>query len=217
VAVARMCGRVGLTGGAPPGAVGAGVVPLRGGAIVALVLVALALVGGWLGLRRVAVGTLALERRPDTPGAAAGAAALGLASTAALWVANPFAAGLALPALHIWLLVTAPETRPRRGAAVALALVGAIPAVLVAVGYAVAFGLGPLALAWTGVLAVAGGGVGPLAALAWCAVLGAFGSVLAIALRIRPDTAPAAPVTVRGPRSYAGPGSLGGTESALRR
>jgi hypothetical protein len=25
------------------------------------------------------------------------------------------------------------------------------------------------------------------------------------------------PITVRGPRSYAGPGSLGGTESALRR
>jgi hypothetical protein len=48
-------------------------------------------------------------------------------------------------------------------------------------------------------------------------VLGAFGSVLAIALRIRPDTEPAASVTVRGPGSYAGPGSLGGTESALRR
>ena len=28
---------------------------------------------------------------------------------------------------------------------------------------------------------------------------------------------PGAPVTVRGPISYAGPGSLGGTESALRR
>ena len=25
------------------------------------------------------------------------------------------------------------------------------------------------------------------------------------------------PITVRGPKSYAGPGSLGGTESALRR
>jgi hypothetical protein len=135
-----------------------------------------------------------------------------------LWLFNPFAAALVIPALHIWLLVTAPETRPRRRTAVALALAGAVPAVLVAIGYAVAWGLGPASLAWTGVLAVAGGAVGLFAALAWCGVLGTFGAVLAITGRIAPAPAePAAPVTVRGPRSYAGPGSLGGTESALRR
>ena len=32
-----------------------------------------------------------------------------------------------------------------------------------------------------------------------------------------PQVDPAAPITVRGPQGYAGPGSLGGTESALRR
>jgi hypothetical protein len=31
------------------------------------------------------------------------------------------------------------------------------------------------------------------------------------------DAAAATPITVRGPKTYAGPGSLGGTESALRR
>jgi hypothetical protein len=43
--------------------------------------------------------------------------------------------------------------------------------------------------------------------------------VIAIALRPPPPAeAPGAPdITVRGPLSYAGPGSLGGTESALRR
>jgi hypothetical protein len=40
-----------------------------------------------------------------------------------------------------------------------------------------------------------------------------------IALRAlrQPRSAPTPPVSVRGPVSYAGPGSLGGTESALRR
>ncbi|HEY2637507.1 MAG TPA: hypothetical protein VGI54_08985, partial [Solirubrobacteraceae bacterium] len=216
-AVARLCGVVGLTGGAPPSAVGADVVPLGGRAAVSLVLVLLALVGGWLGLRRLLVRLAGVPGRPDAPGAAAATAGLGLVATGALWVVNPFAAALVAPALHVWLLVTAPETRPRRSVAVGLAVAGALPAALVALGYAATFGLGPLDLARTGLLAVAGGAVAPLAALAWCAVLGAFGSVLAITVVARPDAEAVAPVTVRGPRTYAGPGSLGGTESALRR
>jgi hypothetical protein len=41
-------------------------------------------------------------------------------------------------------------------------------------------------------------------------------AVFVIAMARRPSLAPA-PVTVRGPITYAGPGSLGGTESAMRR
>jgi hypothetical protein len=215
--LARLLGLTGVVA-APPSAVGAGEVPVGAGGIVTLVLVAVILVGGWLGLRRAAGRALGLSAPAEAPAAAAAAAALGLLMAIALWIANPYAAALVIPALHIWLLVTAPETRPRRRIAVALALAGALPAVLVALGYALTFGLGPFDLVWTGLLAVAGGAVGPAAALAWCGVLGTFGSVLAITGRIAPAPAePAAPVTVRGPRSYAGPGSLGGTESALRR
>jgi hypothetical protein len=68
------------------------------------------------------------------------------------------------------------------------------------------------------VLLLAGHAVGLVAVLEWSVFLGCgvvVSSVLLLASRQpRPEQAP---VTVRGPVSYAGPGSLGGTESALRR
>ena len=54
------------------------------------------------------------------------------------------------------------------------------------------------------------------AVLAWCVGLGVLGDVLAI-LGYRARHAPEEPPRTRGPASYAGPGSLGGTQSALRR
>jgi hypothetical protein len=57
----------------------------------------------------------------------------------------------------------------------------------------------------------------------WCLTLGCLAGAVLVALgssppRIaEPDAADGTPITVRGPMSYAGPGSLGGTESALRR
>jgi hypothetical protein len=66
---------------------------------------------------------------------------------------------------------------------------------------------------------VAGGHIGVLAALEWSVALGCALSVGTIAgwtVR-RAQQLEEAPVTVRGPVTYAGPGSLGGTESALRR
>jgi hypothetical protein len=63
---------------------------------------------------------------------------------------------------------------------------------------------------------LAGGGLSILGAIEWSVLAGCAISVVVIALRAQ--TAPQeVPVTVRGPVSYAGPGSLGGTESALRR
>jgi hypothetical protein len=71
---------------------------------------------------------------------------------------------------------------------------------------------------WTGVLLIAGGGLGIPLLLEWSLVAGCAVSVAVIAVRAAREGAPeAAPVTVRGPITYAGPGSLGGTKSALRR
>jgi hypothetical protein len=66
---------------------------------------------------------------------------------------------------------------------------------------------------------VAGGQLGLPAALLLCLLLGvavsAVANVIEI-LRAKIDrTQPATPITVRGPVTYAGPGSLGGTKSAL--
>ena len=88
--------------------------------------------------------------------------------------------------------------------------------------YARQLGLGPGALAWSAVLAVAGGHVGMGSALLWSIALGCGVAALRLAALRAPDPLDVqAPrgreVAIRGPMSYAGPGSLGGTESALRR
>ncbi len=71
---------------------------------------------------------------------------------------------------------------------------------------------------WSAALLIAGGAVTPLAVLEWSIVLGCMLSAVAIlALTARQRHPESAPVTVRGPVTYAGPGSLGGTKSALRR
>jgi hypothetical protein len=86
--------------------------------------------------------------------------------------------------------------------------------------YAGQFDLSLSELAWQCVLLMAGGTVGPLGALVWSAVLGCGVGALLIAIRKRRvahEPPQAGPLSTRGPLSYAGPGSLGGTESALRR
>ncbi|HEU4701025.1 MAG TPA: hypothetical protein VFS37_00970, partial [Conexibacter sp.] len=139
--------------------------------------------------------------------------------TLIVWIVNPYASLLLIPALHLWLLTMAPETRLRRPVAVGLWALGLLPPLLVAYACARQFGLDPFELAWMLALLVAGGGVSLPAALVWSVALGCAASALIVVLRAtgadHPDAA--APITVRGPKTYAGPGSLGGTESALRR
>ncbi len=193
----------------------------RGLATLAGLLALLALT--LLARRPLARRVLHLAVPADAAAGALGVLGVGLAGAVGLWLGNPYAGGLAALALHLWLLAVAPETRPRLAARVALLLLGALPFALLALGYARIFGLPPLGLAWTTVLALAGGVVPLSAALLWSLVAGALASALALALRAAP--APAGRHTgaglparsVRGPAGYAGPGSLGGTESALRR
>lgn len=136
-----------------------------------------------------------------------------------VWIVNPYASLLLIPALHLWLLAMAPETRLPRPAALALWAVGLVPPLLIAYAVARQFGLDPFELAWMLLLLVAGGALSLTAVLVWSLALGCTASALIVVLRTtgvaHPDVA--TPITVRGPKTYAGPGSLGGTESALRR
>jgi hypothetical protein len=194
-------------------------VPRGGVAIAALASVAVLVVLGWLVLRPLVARALgAGDGDPAAPGAAAAVLVVLCALALVVWVANPFAALLLVPALHLWLLLVAPDVRVHPAAALAMFTLGLAPPVLVAFAYAQQLGLGPVELAWMGLLGVAGGGIGLIAALGWALVLGCACAVLAIVLRTA-GGGPAAEraITVRGPRTYAGPGSLGGTESALRR
>jgi hypothetical protein len=185
--------------------------PVDSSAIVTMASAALAAGLAWW-LARV----LSRRARAGAPAGlamAVGVLICGLALVA--WVLNPFAAALLLPAAHLWLFAAGGwRGRPALAALVA----GLLAPALVAVYYGVAFGLGPAGLAWGAVLgASAGAGLGTtilLAGLLSC--LAGLVRVL-VARRGEPREAGAAPIRTRGPLSYAGPGSLGGTESALRR
>jgi len=165
---------------------------------------------------------LGWESRPD--GDIAGLAVLLLLIPVALivWVADPYTALLLVPAAHLWLLLASPELRPRRAGAIALVAAALVPLALVVGFYAHQFGLGLGSAAWTAVLLPASGHVGPAGALLWSICLGCAAAAALIALGAGYDySGPAGTgaldVSTRGPLSYAGPGSLGGTESALRR
>jgi hypothetical protein len=69
------------------------------------------------------------------------------------------------------------------------------------------------------VLLVAGGHLSVATAIEWCIAAGCALSVVLITARSARQAVPEQqqPVTIRGPITYAGPGSLGGTKSALRR
>ena len=236
VLVARVTGWIAP---APPVPVDPGSWPLGSGAVALLVVMGLVIVGGLIWLRPLLIGAVGLRPRLPSatvtngdgpPGArrhrdeataqGAGAAASVLlvlcVVSLLIWISNPFAALLLVPALHLWLWVVTPDVRLPLPVTILLVVIGLAPVALLAAYLALAFGLGPVGTIWTGVLLLAGGGLSVLGAIEWSLLAGCAISVLLIALRAqaRPDEVP---VTVRGPVSYAGPGSLGGTESALRR
>jgi hypothetical protein len=160
------------------------------------------------------------------PALAAGgaAAAMGLmlcALTHGVWAFNPYAAAVLLGAAHAWLLAAAPGRRLSRGAMAAALVAGLAAPVALVLYYVYTWGLGPIDAVWTAFGLVAGGALGWGAALAVSLFAAALCATVSV-LRARRAIADTPTVdddrlVTRGPRSYAGPGSLGGTESALRR
>jgi hypothetical protein len=185
--------------------------PLGGGDLAAIAIaLALAALAGF-GAR-----LLAGRPRPENEALAVAVGVTICALTAVLWLPNPYAAALLLPAAHLWLFAAGGWRGRLAAAAIVLGLV--LPVAAVAYLDA-ALALSPRDLMWSTTLAIAGGHG------AWTAVvLAIFAAALAGLVRVvairgraaRADRRDAA-VTTRGPVSYAGPGSLGGTESALRR
>ncbi|MGN6871774.1 MAG: M28 family peptidase [Solirubrobacteraceae bacterium] len=233
---------VGAIDAAPPSPVGGDALALSGGAVAILAGLACLIAGGLVIRWRVGRHLWAADPAPveppanghartrsrravvaddaASPGAAAALLLVLCAVTLVIWVANPFAAALLVPALHLWMWIIAPERRPATPWAVLLFVAGLVPGVLAAVYYAAALGLGVAPAAWNAVLMLAGGSVSVVRAIEWSVVLGCVISLATMILRIsrEPRQDPAdLPITVRGPLSYAGPGSLGGTKSALRR
>ncbi len=217
---ARLVGTLAI---APPGPVAAGVVPMHASGTVVMLLAAAVAIGSAVVLGPFVVRFAAGSRRSRDAESSVGGATCAVllvmcAVTIAIWLRNPFAAALLVPALHLWLLALNADLRMPLAARALLMLAGLVPVVGVVLYYAVTLGFGPVSAAWAAVLLIAGHVVAPLAVLPWTVFLGcvltASGVVIVLARQPRPEEMP---VTVRGPITYAGPGSLGGTKSALRR
>ena len=218
---ARLLGLFDAISATAPEPAPARALPLDFAAVRAVLAVGLVLALAWL-LWPALMRAVGLAVRPSSDAAGLAMLIVLLAVSVLVWAMNPFTALLLLPAAHLWLLVVSPELRPRAPAALALVALGLLPLVLFISFYAHELGFGPGGLAWTAVLLFAGGSVGLGAAILWslaagCAVACALVALVPSALPERSWPGAPSEVTIRGPLSYAGPGSLGGTESALRR
>lgn len=194
---------------------------LGGGAVAALLAIILVFALGWLVARAAllhASGAARVRRRePDGPGATV---AIGLLSTvvaAAIWVNNPYAAMLVIPAVHLWPWALTPDLRWPRPAALAIVALTLFPLALTWWVDARAFDLDLPHGIWFWTLLVAGGHVPAGAWVLWSLFWGCVVAAALVAIRKRrPQDEDPEQITVRGPVTYAGPGSLGGTESTLR-
>jgi Peptidase family M28 len=224
--LAYLLGWLGVLGATPSAPVLPSALGFGGRAATAVVAVALTFALTWL-LWGGLIRRLGWDRRPD-PDVAGLPLVLVLVAVAALaWIGDPLTALLALPAVHLWLALAMPERldlRPlaRRFASLTLVALGLLPLVALIAFYAHQLGLGLGDIGWTGVQLLAAGQVGFGGAILWSLAFGCLAAATMLAVRARqaPAASPDAggiDVTIRGPVSYAGPGSLGGTESALRR
>jgi hypothetical protein len=217
-------GAVGLLAATPDAPVSPRALPAQVPALLAVVLV---LVLAWVWLRPAVLrltgagatfGDVAASRAGSSSAAGVLVVLIALVAVIAVWIGNPYAAAALVPGLHVWLFALAAELRMRAAVRVALVVLGALPVAILAAVVARALGLGPIDGAWEALLLVAGGHVSVLSLALWSVLAGCGAAALIVAVHAGAPTADVdAAVTVRGPPSYAGPGSLGGTESALRR
>lgn len=196
--------------------------PVRGGDVAVMGVVAgVVALSWWIG-RRMTLGARARRLDVAAPGAGCAVALVLSCLTLAVWFINPYAALMLVPALHLWLLAAMARVPDRGPAPVALVVVGLLPLVVVVLYYMSRLSLNPLEGLWYVFLLVTSGSVGVAAALFTCVFAGLFVCLVSI-LVARARRPPAAKVeepqrpAVFGPGGYAGPGALGGTESALRR
>jgi hypothetical protein len=164
----------------------------------------------WLVLRPAAMG--AARRLNDSePGEAVAVALVLSIALLALWLVNPFAMLLLVPAAHLCLLFATRGSRGRPALIVATAAAVLFLPLLALLYYGTRFDLGLGANRYALMLVVGGGSLWNIVLVSLIA--GSLASLLLLACGRR-EPEQIEEITIRGPASYAGPGSLGGTESA---
>jgi hypothetical protein len=210
-AVAEVLALTGATPVPPPAPVAPSLLPLDGAALGVLGGVAAAMLLALLLGRFLAGRPDRSLVAPEGPGAGVAVAlALSLVSLA-LWLVNPYAGLLAVPAAHLWMLAVLSSAEPRRRVRALLLALGALPALLVALYYLIALSMDPLSGAWYLLMLVTGHSVSAVTSLIGCVMLGVLGAAAELVARSparadddSDDTTPA----LSGPGSWAGPGLL---------
>jgi hypothetical protein len=220
-ALAELLALAGATPSPPPAPVPPSVLPVDGAALGVLAGVAVAMaLALWLARWLAARPDPGLAN-PEGPGAAVAVALVLAVSSLLLWVANPYAGLIVVPAAHLWLLALLLAGPPPRRLRALLLGLGALPPLLVAVYYLFALSIDPLAGAWYLLLLMTGHVVAPGTAFVGCVMLGTLCAAAELVSRQPgappPEESPSEGPSVYGPGAHAGPGALGGTESALRR
>jgi hypothetical protein len=220
LAVAELLALTGATPAPPPAPVPPSQLPLDGPALAVLGGVVAAMALALLLARWLAARPDERLRRPDGAGAAVALALAISVGSLALWLLNPYAGLLAVPAAHLWMLAVLGRPVPSRRARFALLAGGVLAPLFVTVYYLFALSLDPLHGAWYLLMLVTGHSVGLATSLAGCLLLASACATAELAWRVPAEREPAPGATgpsVYGPGAYAGPGSLGGTRSALGR
>lgn len=224
---AILLGKLGGLLAAPSAPAPAGALPFDAAAATAAFACAAILGLAWLAwpalVRQLGLPSRPTPAPPGAPGTdAAGIAALLvlLALALVIWALDPYAALLLVPALHLLLPIADPERRPRPIVGLGLLALALAPLGLLVAFYIHELGYSPGGLVAAAMLLLAGGQVNVGTAILWSVALGCLTAGALIALTPPaplhgPGSEEHPEITIRGPLTYAGPGSLGGTESAL--
>ena len=218
-ALAELLALAGATPTPPPAPVAPAEVPLDGPALAVLGGVAAAMVLALALARFLAARPDASLKRPVEPGAAVALTLVVSVSALLLWLVNPYAGLVAVPAAHLWTLAVLTRPVPARRARAVMIALGVLPALLVASYYLVALSIHPLEGAWYVLMLVTGHTVGLMTSLLGCMLLGALCGTAEIALRVHDEPKPEILDLGRSVHASGAHGrrmSLGGTRSALR-
>lgn len=195
--------------------------PLDARAVVILGALTAAVVLVWLvGRGRAGGGRRSEDRLARSSGAAAVCALALCVVCTAIWVLNPFAALLLVPAAHLWTLALLAGAPVRRLTGALVLVAGLLLPLLLVIYYTSNLDLGPIQALWYLFLLVTGHQIGLATALLGCVLFGVVGSVAVVLLSqraVKSEKAGDEPPAIRGPGGYVGPGSLGGTGSAIKR
>jgi hypothetical protein len=159
------------------------VLPVDGPALGVLAGIAAAMALAFVLARWLAARPDPELEQPAEPGSGVALALTIAAGSLLLWLVNPYAGLLVVPAAHLWMLLALTRPLPSRRARIALIAVGAAPVVLVAVYYLFALSLDPLEGAWYLLMLVTGHSVGVVTSLIGCVMLAAACAIAEAALR----------------------------------